>query len=91
MLFVNSQISTNDASMYFFSYCHRFKLSITAKEELLKLIRLLLPEKNNFPKTLDKLKDKIGLDKIDLNVKEYCEKCKILLPSNRKFVKNAII
>lgn len=55
-----------------------------AQEDLLKLICFLLPDKNNFPKSLPKLKPEIGMDKIELQTKEYCERCKFVLPENKK-------
>ena len=54
------------------------------QEDLLKLICFLLPDKNNFPKSLPKLKSEIGMDKIELQTKEYCERCKFALPENKK-------
>jgi hypothetical protein len=80
----NSDLSTFDACLYFFAYCHRFKLSIKAQEELLKLIRIILPEQNKFPKSLEKLNSEIGLDKIVLQTREYCERCKVLLTKLNK-------
>ncbi len=84
MLHAYTNVSTFDASLYFFAYCHRFKLSMKAQEELLNLIHFLLPFENNFPKTINKMKLEIGLDNIELNTKEYCERCKVLLQLNIK-------
>jgi hypothetical protein len=57
-----------------------------AQEELLKLLHFILPLDNNFPKTLNKLKLKIGLEDIEMHTREYCESCKVILPLNTKLV-----
>ncbi len=58
---------------------HRFKLSEDSRKELLNLCHYLLPMDNNLPKTMTKLKEKIGLEKVAIYENKYCESCRILL------------
>ena len=71
-------VRTKDASFYIFGFMHWFKLSEECRIELLQLCHYLLPIENYLPKTLNKLKEKIGLEKLSFNEIKYCESCRIL-------------
>jgi hypothetical protein len=78
-------VSTFDACIYFFAFCHRFKLSLIAQDSLLKMLHFMLPLGHSFPKTMTKLKTLIGMDKIELNEKYYCENCHHNIPPKTKY------
>lgn len=65
---------------------HRFKLSEDCRKELLEMCHYLLPIENHLPKNLNKLKEKLGLEKISINEKKYCESCRILLLDSEYFL-----
>jgi hypothetical protein len=86
LLHKNDNAKNFDACIYFFSFCHRFKLSLVAQDALLKMIHFMLPIENSFPKTINKLKAFIGMDKIDLHETNYCEKCHHPVNTRLKYI-----
>ena len=77
-IFTGHKVSTSEASIYVFAFMTRHNLTTIASEELIKLIQFLLPNNNFFPKSLNKLHKEIGFEKDEINVKEYCQKCRLL-------------
>lgn len=75
-LFKGSDVKTEDASLYVLSFCHRFGLSDVASSELLNLCNHILPIGSNMPKSFEKLKKSLGLDKVALREKRFCQECK---------------
>ena len=51
----------------------------TAQNELLFLCQTLLPLDNNLPKSIDKLKKYVGIDKQLVTEKKFCQKCSSIL------------
>ena len=49
-LFEGSSITVGEANMMILSYSRRFQLAEVANEALVKLLRILLPQKNNLKK-----------------------------------------
>jgi hypothetical protein len=77
-IFTGHNVSTKEASIYVFAFMTRHNLTTIASEELIKLIQFLLPNSNFFPKSLNKLHKEIGFETAEINVKEYCQKCRLL-------------
>jgi hypothetical protein len=77
-IFTGHKVSKSEASIYVFAFMTRHNLTTIASEELIKLIQFLLPNNNFFPKSLNKLHKEIGFEKAEINVKEYCQKCRLL-------------
>jgi hypothetical protein len=76
LLFHGSDVKTDDAALYLIAFCHRFGLSEVASSELLCLCNHLLPIGSNMPKTIHKLKQCVGIEKVALKEKRYCQVCK---------------
>ena len=54
-LFNGSDLSLKDSCLLFTGYMFRFELSKKAVKELIKLINLMLPSDNKFPKSYEKI------------------------------------
>jgi hypothetical protein len=86
-IYIGSQLLSREASLYVFAFSHRHNLTRVAAEDLVKMIRFLLPNPNNFPKTMFSLEKLIGFEKTDISIKEYCQICRLeyfIGPLNRE-------
>jgi hypothetical protein len=86
-LFDKSKYSVIDASRLIVSYALRFSLSDQASKNLVDLIKLLLPEKNNMLKSYNKMFKSLISKENKIKVKNYCIFCSYEL-DNKKNCQN---
>jgi hypothetical protein len=82
-LFDKSKYSVSDASRLIVSYALRFSLSDQASKNLVDLINLLLPEKNNMLKSYNKMFKSLILKENKIKVKNYCIFCSYELDNQK--------
>jgi hypothetical protein len=76
-IFTGSPVLTKEAAYYVFAFITRFNLDAVCCGEFLKVIQFMLPLKNSFPKTMNALEKIIGMEDTLVNVKEYCQTCRL--------------
>lgn len=76
-IFSTSTITNREASFYVLAFMTRHNLSGVASDDLMKLIQFLLPRPNSFPETINKLEKLVGLETIEIKLKEYCQNCRL--------------
>jgi hypothetical protein len=74
-LFDGSHTTVHDASLGLLAYMHRFSLSKYAQNQLLNLVKSILPINNILPKNITKLELEIGIESKNILKKWFCEKC----------------
>ena len=74
-MFPGSHHSVSEASLAIFAFIVRFSLSLVGQKALLQLIKLLLPDNNKLPTTVRGLNSHVGLDKINILNKSFCDDC----------------
>ena len=77
-----TDISAKEASYLILAYAHRFSLSAVAKDDLLALIKLLLPSPCNLPKSFSKMETEYINIKECIREEKLCSSCKRCLAIN---------
>ncbi|CAF1044042.1 unnamed protein product, partial [Brachionus calyciflorus] len=90
-IFEGSNISINEASLLILSFIQKYNLSENAQNDLIKLIKCLLPSSNKVPKTINKMYKTFSKKKTVLIEKYFCKICQNELESGKNCPKCNIV